>query len=72
MNVSAAGLTADSVGAYLRKRGVDEETTAAVRYVVGACDAARFAAGSSSVDRGMKIAGQAEDVLRKLEKRYLG
>jgi hypothetical protein len=72
MNASAAGLTADGVGAYLGQRGVDDETSAAVRRVVGACDAARFAVGSSSAEGGLEIADQTRDVLRTMEKRYLG
>lgn len=72
MNASAAGLTADSVGTFLRQRGVDDETSAAVRRVVGACDAARFASGSSSVEVGLGLAQQVHDVLRAMEKRYLG
>jgi hypothetical protein len=68
MNVSAAGLTVDSLETFLREGGVGEDLVSATRKVIGACDAARFAAGGASADRGLEIAAEAHEVLRSIER----
>jgi hypothetical protein len=71
MNAASAGLTAEAVETFLEGKGVDDDTVATVKRIIGACDAARFAAGPSSADDGVEIAAAASDVLRAIEKRYL-
>jgi hypothetical protein len=69
LNVSAAGLTAGTLETFLRDHGAVEEDTAALRSVIGACDAARFAAGDAPADRGLEVTTKARDVLRSIERR---
>jgi hypothetical protein len=71
MNTASAGLTAEAVESFLEGRGVDDDTVATVKRIIGACDAARFAAGPSSAADGVGIAAAASDVLRAIERRYL-
>jgi len=71
MNVAAAGLTVDIVSEFLGRRGVDDETAAAVSSVLGDCDAARFASGAATGGQGEELAGRAGDVIRSLEKEHL-
>jgi hypothetical protein len=71
MNAAAAGLTLAAVEEFLRNRGVDEDSTVAVRRLLADCDAARFASGGSSADQGEEIAARGRDVLRSLERGYL-
>ena len=71
MNVAAAGLTVDTVGEFLGRRGVDSDTAAAVSSVLGECDAARFASGAAPGGHGETLAGRARDVVRSIEKEHL-
>ena len=71
MNAASAGLTAEAVEWFLEGKGVDDDTAATVKRIIGACDAARFAAGPSSADDGVEIAAAASDILRAIERRYL-
>jgi len=71
MNAAAAGLTVEVAEEFMRHKGVDEAAADAVRRVVSECDAARFAAGGASPERGAEVATRANEVLRALERRYL-
>ncbi|HEU4930058.1 MAG TPA: BatD family protein [Candidatus Krumholzibacteria bacterium] len=67
-NAPAAGLTSDDIEKYLRSSNASDDTVAAVREIVAACDAARYAAGAASAERGMQIAARSRDVIAALEK----
>ncbi len=67
-NAPAAGLTSDDIEATLRASNAADDTVAAVREIVGACDAARYAAGAVSAERGIQIAARTREVVAGLER----
>jgi len=69
MNAPPAGLTADSVEVFLRERGVDDETVGSTRGVLAECDAARFAAGVVSAERGRASVARARESLHTIERK---
>ena len=68
MNAPVAGLTADSIDAFLRDARVADETIASVRGVIDACDAARYAAPAGAGTGGHDIATRARSVITTLER----
>lgn len=71
MNAPPAGLTGGGIEQYLRERGADEDTTAAVRRILAESDAARFAAGAASAQRGREAVAAASDLLRSIDRKVL-
>ena len=67
-NLSAAGLTADHIGAVLVAHGVDAQVIAGVQDVFGQCDQARFAPGQISEEQMQRLFAQAEDLIGALER----
>jgi hypothetical protein len=67
-NAPVAGLTADSIDAFLRDARVADETIASVRGVIDACDAARYAAPAGAGEGGHDIATRARSVITTLER----
>lgn len=68
MNAPVAGLTSDDIEDYLRETRAGEETTASVRSVIGACDAARYAVGAADSASGIEIAERARACITTLER----
>jgi hypothetical protein len=68
MNAPVAGLTTDAVERHLRETRASEAVATALKSVVDACDAARYAAAAASVDLGRETAARARDALVALEK----
>ncbi|MCE2433581.1 MAG: protein BatD [Candidatus Latescibacteria bacterium] len=67
-NRSAAGLTADHIGAVLVEHGVDEQVITSVQDVFGQCDQARFAPGQISEEQMQALFAQTEDLIGALER----
>lgn len=67
-NLSAAGLTADHIGAVLVEHGVDELVITSVQDVFGQCDQARFAPGQISEEQMQALFAQTEDLIGALER----
>ncbi len=69
MNAPVAGLTIDSIEAYLREAHADDDAIASVRSVIDACDAARYAAAvAGGAESGHEVAARARSVVASLEK----
>jgi hypothetical protein len=68
MNAPVAGLTVDSIEAYLREARAGDDAIASVRGVIDACDAARYAAAAGGAERGHEVASRARSVIASLEK----
>ncbi|MCH7548092.1 MAG: protein BatD [Candidatus Krumholzibacteriota bacterium] len=71
MNVSRAGLTSDSVSAFLGHKGVDAELMARTAELFAICDAARFAPGTQSGDDVARALSRAREALRRIERGHL-
>ncbi len=67
-NAPVAGLTSESIEAHLRATNASDDTLQAVRGVVDACDAARYAAGAADATEGMAVVTRARDALTSLER----
>ena len=67
-NAPTAGLTSDDIETYLRASGAGDDTVASVRDIMAACDAARYAVGAASAERGLQIAARSRDVIASLER----
>jgi uncharacterized protein (DUF58 family) len=70
MNVSAAGLTMESAEAFLHGRGVDEVDIDALKKVLATCDAAKYAAGTSSESQAGEVVKEAERIVKSLERHH--
>ncbi len=68
MNAPVAGLTSEAIEEYMRHAGAGEDAVASVRAVIGACDAARYAAGAASGERGAEIVALARGAMVGLER----
>jgi hypothetical protein len=68
MNAPVAGLTTDAVEHHLRETRASEAVATSLKAVVDACDAARYAAGAASADKGRETAARAREALIALEK----
>jgi BatD DUF11 like domain len=70
MNAPVAGLTRDAIEAYLSARQVGDTQLAAIRSVIDACDAARYAAGPADADAGSRLARAARDAIHAVERAF--
>ncbi len=68
INLAAAGLTADHIGAVLVDYGVDAQVIVGVQDVFGQCDQARFAPGQISEEQMQALFAQTEDLIGALER----
>ncbi len=68
-NASAAGLTSTTIAEFLRGAGADEDVVTDVHRVLAECDAARFAAGAATPERGRDAGVSAASALKAIEKR---
>ena len=71
MNVPPAGLTLGDIVGFLESREVDEASLTVVKDVLGACDRARYAAGSIDAEGARATADQARALLRDIDRRIL-
>jgi hypothetical protein len=67
-NAPTAGLTSDDIENTLRAAHAGDDTVAAVREIIAACDAARYAVGAASTDRGVQLAVRTREVIAGLER----
>jgi len=67
-NAPTAGLTSDDIENTLRASHAGDDTVAAVREIIAACDAARYAVGAASAERGVQLAVRTREVIAGLER----
>jgi len=68
MNAPVAGLTSDAIQTFLAASQVGDEQVTAIRSVIDACDAARYAAGPADAGAGSTLARAARDSIHAVER----
>ncbi|HET6350094.1 MAG TPA: hypothetical protein VFH88_13525, partial [Candidatus Krumholzibacteria bacterium] len=67
-NVPPASLSGETIAAWLDARHVSAERVTDVRRVIAACEMARYAAATATVDNGRAVLKTARDALAAIEK----
>jgi len=70
MDTSSAGSTMADLEAFMERRGVDEETIARLLAILKDCDLVQYAGAAAPADADRAI-GDAQAMIKTLEKRYL-
>ncbi|HEX5131010.1 MAG TPA: BatD family protein [Candidatus Krumholzibacteria bacterium] len=68
MNLPAAGMTAADIDDYLRDAGAEEALRKSISGTIGACDAARYAAGAGGAMDGPALVNAARGALDAVER----
>jgi hypothetical protein len=67
-NVPPASLSSDAITAWIETRRLDASLAAEVRHIIGACNMARYAAGTARGEDGRALLAKARETLATVER----